>query len=65
MSDFKDRLNTERKELSDKISKLESFTNSTKFSSTDITQQALLNVQLQAMKTYRTCLIERMTSLID
>ena len=63
MSDFKERLTTEQMELTEKIVKLEDFIMSDKFRSIDPIQQSLLKVQLNAMKTYSQCLIERRDAL--
>lgn len=59
MSDFKERLLTEKKELADKISKLQLFIVSPNFDKIDIGQQDLLNKQLPAMQEYCDIVTER------
>ena len=63
MSDFKTRLETEQKELLEKIEKLEGFLTDgdTKVVTED--QLTLLKIQLKAMDTYNTCLVERIIRL--
>ena len=63
MSTFKDRLLTEKAELDEKRSKLESFQTSDKFKDIDPVQMSLLNIQSQAMTTYSQCLLERIAWL--
>jgi hypothetical protein len=63
MSDFKTRLLDEKKQLDEKMEKLESFQNSANFQKIDSVQQRLLNVQFHAMATYSQCLLERITAL--
>jgi hypothetical protein len=63
MSDFKSRLLTEKTELDEKRSKLESFQNSEAFQSIPPLQMSLLNIQSQAMATYSQCLLERIAWL--
>ena len=63
METFKDRLYEERIELLSKINKLESFIHSEAFDKIEEVQQALLNIQLTAMKTYSNCLFERLQFL--
>lgn len=60
---FKTRLKTEFSELSDKINKLEAFTHSKDIDKIDVLQQQLLIVQLDAMRTYCTCLNQRLFNL--
>jgi hypothetical protein len=59
MSDFKERVIVERKELEDKISKLSEFLASDKITTIPQVQFQLLKVQLKAMETYLECLIIR------
>lgn len=63
MSDFKTRLLDERTELNDKIDKLTLFQTGPIFSTIDVRQQALLNVQVHAMLTYSQVLDERINLL--
>lgn len=63
MSDFKDRLLTEKTELNEKRSKLEGFITSEGFTKIDPVQKSLLHVQLQAMGTYAECLTQRISWL--
>lgn len=59
METFLDRLLDEKDQLSYKIEKLEEFINSNKFQDIAAIQCSLLNIQLDAMKTYKQCLFER------
>lgn len=63
MSDFKERLKNELIELEERTNKLFDFVNSTKFYELDKNQRALLSIQLMAMRTYSTCLCERLDLL--
>ena len=63
METFKDRLYLEFNDLEDKIGKLESFVNSKILFEIPNIQKVLLCVQLDAMKTYATCLNERIDNL--
>lgn len=63
MSDFKQRLIEEKKELNEKTDKLRSFIASEKFKEIDAVQMTLLNVQLKAMETYSQILFERIVRL--
>lgn len=63
MSDFKTRLETEKRELDEKIEKLSDFQSSENFSTIDPVQQTLLNIQLKAMETYSQILLERLVRL--
>ncbi len=63
MSDFKERLEAERAELSDRLYKLNSFFPTEAFTKIDDVQQALLKVQAKAMATYLECLGERLERL--
>ncbi len=63
MSDFKTRLDNEYKELDEKITKLKNFLDGDGVENIDKDQRTLLGIQLQAMKTYRTCLMERIVRL--
>jgi hypothetical protein len=63
MSTFKERLEIEKAELDEKIHKLESFIESENFSKIDSVQRTLLNVQIQAMRTYSQILLERLARL--
>jgi hypothetical protein len=59
MNNFKERLIKERNELSERISKLEIFINSSGFILIEDIQKSLLMIQLQSMKAYEQCLNER------
>lgn len=59
MSDFLERLKTEKNELQEKLIKLESFIVSAKFDDLAPVQQSLLKIQLYSMSTYSNCLNER------
>lgn len=63
MSDFKTRLETERVELEEKLSKLNAFNESEKVNEIDPAQKSLLRVQAGAMYTYLECLKERLSIL--
>lgn len=63
MSDFKDRLITEKSELDEKHTKLYTFLGSEESKKIDPVQLSLLNIQLQAMATYSLCLAERIAWL--
>jgi hypothetical protein len=63
MSDFKTRLETEQKELLEKIEKLDEFLNKGDIVNITTDQLSLLRIQLKAMDTYNTCLIERIVRL--
>jgi len=65
MSHFIKRLEKEKEELADKTAKLFEFRCSNKFLEISKEQQALLNVQFDAMTTYGTCLKERLKQLKD
>lgn len=61
--DFKTRLKDEHNQLEEKFNKLKSFVESGKFYELDKHNRALLSIQLMAMKTYLTCLDERISLL--
>jgi hypothetical protein len=61
--DFKTRLKDEHDQLEEKFNKLKSFVESGKFYELDKHNRALLSIQLMAMKTYLTCLNERIDLL--
>jgi len=63
MNDFKQRLETERKELDEKLNKLDNFYLSEKVNEIDPIQKSLLNIQSTAMYTYLKCLDERLSRL--
>ena len=63
METFKERLKTEKKELSEKLEKLRTFIESEGFKEIDDVQMTLLNIQLKAMETYSQCLLERIVRL--
>ena len=63
MSDFKTRLETEQKELVEKIGKLEEFLTNGNTEVVTKDQLTLLKIQLKAMDTYNTCLVERIVRL--
>ena len=65
MSTFKERLENEKAELSEKQEKLRTFIASEKFKEIDNVQMTLLNIQLKAMETYSQCLLERIVRLTD
>jgi len=65
MSTFKERLVDEKKQLDEKIEKLEAFTLSENFQKIEAVQMSLLNTQLFAMKTYSQILVERLAWLKD
>jgi len=59
MTEIKERLIDEKKQLDEKIEKLETFVASEDFLKIKAEQMSLLNVQLFAMKTYSQILVER------
>lgn len=63
MSDFKERLTTEKAELSDKLDKLRDFIANENFTKIDPVQMTLLNIRVKAMETYSKCLLERIVRL--
>lgn len=63
MSDFKTRLIEEKEQVNERIEKLEAFTQSEAFQNIEAVQMSLLNIQLNAMKTYSQCLVERIAWL--
>lgn len=63
MSDFKQRLEAEKAELDERLSKLKSFQESDNFKTIDPVQMTLLNIQAKAMETYSQCLLERIVRL--
>lgn len=63
MSDFKSRLITEETQLKEKIGKLHDFTQSDKFENASQFQRSILGIQLEAMRTYYRCLVERLSTL--
>jgi hypothetical protein len=63
MSDFKTRLFDEKRQLTERIVKLDSFIKTDNFLTIDTIQQSLLRVQLQAMETYAECLGQRILAL--
>lgn len=63
MSNFKTRLDNEYTELNEKITKLKEFLDGEAVKNIDKDQRTLLTIQLQAMKTYRTCLMIRLVRL--
>lgn len=63
MSDFKDRLLTEKKEVDEKREKLDAFLGSQPFSKIDPRQQSLLNIQSHVMTAYSQVLTERIALL--
>jgi len=63
MSDFRQRLEIEKAELSEKLEKLRDFISSEKFQEIDTVQMTLLNIQVKAMETYSQCLLERIVRL--
>ena len=60
MEAFIERLYDEAKELSNKWNKLEIFIKSDSYNNIEPIQQTLLSIQLDSMKTYHNCLIERL-----
>jgi len=63
MSDFKQRLETERVELEEKLNKLNSFNQSDEVDKIDPIQKSFLIIQAGAMYTYLECLKERLSRL--
>ena len=63
MDDFKTRLETERKELEEKLDKLNDFNRSGKANTIDPVQKSFLIIQAGAMYTYLECLKERLVRL--
>jgi len=63
MSTFKERLEQESKELSEKLTKLEGFINSEGWNTVDKNQRALLFIQVKAMETYSEVLEMRIIDL--
>lgn len=63
MSDFKERLATEREELEEKLNKLNDFNQSEKVNNVDPVQKTLLTIQAGAMYTYLECLKARLERL--
>jgi len=60
---FKERLEIERKELQEKVTKLGQFIGNEKFTTIDSDQQSFLLIQERAMFTYLQCLEARLTRL--
>lgn len=63
MDSFKSRLIEEQTQLKERIEKLDSFIGSDKIHNVHPTQQMLLTVQTNAMKTYLACLNGRIYQL--
>jgi len=63
MNDFKQRLETERVQLEERLNKLDAFLLSEKVNEIDPVQKSLLNIQSSAMNTYLKCLDERLSRL--
>jgi hypothetical protein len=63
MSDFKTRLLEEKAQLDERLEKLQAFQNSPGFQNIPAIQQALLNIQANAMATYSQILLERIAWL--
>ena len=63
MSDFKQRLEAEKIELDERLSKLKAFQESENFKAIDPVQMTLLNILAKAMETYSQCLLERIVRL--
>lgn len=63
MSNFRERLTKEKKELDEKIEKLDKFIASDAYDDIEGMQMSLLNIQLTAMMTYSQCLLERVAWL--
>ena len=63
MDDFKQRLETERAELDERLNKLDDFLLSEKANEIDPVQKSILNIQSSAMYTYLKCLDERLERL--
>lgn len=59
MSNFKDRLTQEKAQLDERIEKLNAFKSSSAFVGISPIQQTILNIQVEAMETYRQALLER------
>lgn len=60
---FLDRLKQEQKELQVKIEKLSNFILSNAFTPVTKVQKRLLVIQLDSMRTYNQCLIQRIEDL--
>jgi hypothetical protein len=60
LSPFHDRLINEQLQLKENIDKLESFITGIVFNQINPFQKSLLLIQLEAMKTYNQCLIQRL-----
>jgi hypothetical protein len=63
MSDFKTRLLEEKAQLDERLEKLQAFQSSPGFQNIPAIQQALLNIQANAMATYSQILLERIAWL--
>ena len=60
-----DKLNKEKIELLSKIKKLEEFRLTEKWNELSVSHKQLLDIQLQAMRTYLECLIGRCVDLLE
>ncbi len=65
MSTFKERLEIEKQELDEKLSKLGEFQRSPAFEKIAPVQMSLLNIQANSMATYSQCLLERLAWLAN
>jgi len=59
MSDYLSRLKEEEKDLKTKLGKLFDFTQSEKFKTVEQFEESIIQIQLEAMRTYYRCLAER------
>lgn len=63
MSTFKDRLSEEKKQLEERMGKLNTFLLSERANEIDPIQKSLLGIQFAAMATYNHCLETRISLL--
>lgn len=63
MGTFIERLEEEKRQLDEKIKKLNAFLSSDKVNEIDRIQVTLLNIQIKAMESYSQCLLERLVRL--
>jgi len=59
MSDYLSRLKEEEKDLKTRLGKLFDFTQSEKFKTVEQFEESIIQIQLEAMRTYYRCLAER------
>ena len=63
MNNFSERLINEKRDLQEKLSKLNDFLNTQKFNELSQEQKNLLTIQSKAMDTYLHCLESRLANL--